>query len=59
MPDPGSKKEAKLWSSLVRQYGERAEEVYMAMLNSGKHDQVFSKHTLAKRARKHKHSQKK
>ena len=54
MPDPRSKREQKLWSSLVRQYGKRAEEVYHRMLNSGKHDELFSAKTLAERDKKNK-----
>jgi len=52
VPDSKSKKEAKLWSSLLRQYGKRAEEVYHGMLNSKKYDHLFSKKTLAKRDKK-------
>lgn len=51
MPDKDDKGEKKLWYSLVKKHGGRAEEVYHRMLNSGKYDHLFSAKTLAKRDR--------
>lgn len=47
---PYSKNEKKLYASLVAEYGDKkAEEVYHAMINSKKHDKMFSKKTLRRR----------
>jgi len=50
---PYSVKEKKLYANLVKEYGEKkAQQVYHAMLNSGKYDKIFSKRSLLKRKAK-------
>jgi len=50
---PYSKKEKKLYQSLVRQYGkEKAERIYHGMLMSGKYDKIFSARSKKKRDRR-------
>jgi len=50
---PYSVKEKKLYSNLVKEYGDKkAQQVYHAMLNSGKYDKIFSKRSLLKRKAK-------
>jgi len=55
---PYTQKEKKLYSSLKKQYGKRAKEVYHRMINSRKHDKVFGARTKKERAAKHKRGRK-
>ena len=52
---PYTKKEKKLYRSLVKEYGkERAERIYHAMLMSGKYDKIFGKRSKKWRAKRRK-----
>jgi len=50
---PYTEKEKKLYNNLVKQYGKKkAEQIYHAMLNSGKYDHLFSQKSILKREAK-------
>lgn len=55
---PYTAKEKKLYKSLKKQYGARAEEVYHRMLNSRKHEKVFGSRSKKERVAKHKRARK-
>ena len=55
---PYTIKEKKLYRSLKKQYGARAEEVYHRMLNSRKHEKVFGARSKKERAAKRKRGRK-
>lgn len=55
---PYTVKEKKLYKSLKKQYGARAEEVYHRMINSRKHEKVFGARSKKERATKRKRARK-
>lgn len=54
---PYTKKEKELYASLVKTYGsDKAEQIYHAMLNSGKYDNIFGARSKRKRNKKQRRS---
>ena len=57
---PYTKKEHKLWTALIKQYGEeKGKKIYYAMEHSSKHKNLFGSTTKERLKRKLRHSLKK